>query len=558
MTPPAPTRRRVALLAAALALGLLAVVGRSVWLGHTRPLHVVNALAAPVELEVNGVTYAVGAGERVALSLGEGQHRVTLRGPQGERQLEVDMQSGFLARLTTRPLFVLNLDGAAILLRQETVYGDAAVEAGPDRVLTDEVLALDRVDYAFAPFPDEAARKGLAVRVGWWRGAPADVAATLPPGDPQALDLLEGALRRDPTDVSSLQAWWQRVRDPERRRRVLEAELGRRPLLLAWHRRYQDLLRATGEHEALRQRYQALLAEAPDDSDRLYLWGRLAPRAGDALAIYGQAVANDPDHHAAWRGLAVLLAGLGRWDEAWEACLSADRDDEDLAELRYRIRLARGDARPLRDEVDAARDARPLDPNLLRRALELRVQAGEPEAARQLQRHYAQLVRARLPDDPQQLGRLSQLWLAELLGDGQALLDDSPALADPRRQAVFQLRGNALTGQLGPARALLGDAPDPWTLLELAVAAAAHGEDPAPWVAEATRAAQAGGPRERILAAALHGDEPLAQVIAPALERATLAAALHAQRPQSELRALALALVQRPAYPATLIREALD
>jgi hypothetical protein len=561
---PPNSRRR---LAAALATLLALALGAIAWgarVGQLRTLHLINATAAEVRVQLPDASWVtVPSGERQAVVVGEGAHVLRLEGEATTGQLEAPIQTSFVERFLRQPLFVVNLGGAAALLRQETVYGDVALEAAPDRLLgPGPFLALDHVDFPFQPFPDQAPRQGVAVRVAWLRGAPADVAAALPPDAPEALDALERALQADPGDARTLAAWVQRVQradDADRELRVLEQGLDRRPLRVGWHRHYQDALQRRGRWDELRSRYDTLLAEAPQDADRLYLKGRLAARAGDAVQLYRRATAVDAEHHAAWRGLAVLLAGRGEWETAWEACERAgDGSDPDLDELRFRLRVARGDLEALTSELEEARRERALDPNLLRRQLEVAVAGGHAQAAQQTQRAYAQTVRQALGEDPQQLGLLSRLWLAGLLGAAEQVLEASADLQDTARRSRLRLRALAELGRLEEARALLQSARDPWPHLQLAVAALAHGQEPDPWVERALELAAAGSPRQRVLAEALRSGQGLDQVVAPALDRATLSVVLAAQHPgrAAALTAEAERLARRPVFPARLIHRA--
>jgi hypothetical protein len=133
----------------------------SPWLvAHRRELHVVNATPWPATVRVDAELVEVPPQQRVVLAPGEGSHQVQVTTPRGTDEFEIEMRTPWSKREQARqPVFVLNVLGAALLARQEVVYGSPALQAGSDYLARQQLYSGERlatvpdVDYPFGEPP---------------------------------------------------------------------------------------------------------------------------------------------------------------------------------------------------------------------------------------------------------------------------------------------------------------------------------------------------------------------------------------------------------------------
>ena len=93
---------------------------------------------------------------------------------------------------------------------------------------------------------------------------------------------------------------------------------------------------ASEELQKLIERYSDLLAENPDDVDKLINLAWSYERAGDyqqAVGYFRQAIERDPQNHDAYYGLGLALLGDGQVEEGLQA-LEKARDLAQNAEDR--------------------------------------------------------------------------------------------------------------------------------------------------------------------------------------------------------------------------------
>lgn len=144
---------------------------------------------------------------------------------------------------------------------------------------------------------------------------------------PEELENLEGefgpaltadfALRRawqQPHNPAWIKAWLSR-QPAEKRRDGLRAGLEHRPVLIPWHREYQDAERASGRTAEIQAEYRKWSEAEPDNPALRYLNLRLDDQAGLEAYLQVETLPAGPIGYG-WRTAAGILLDLGRMDEA--------------------------------------------------------------------------------------------------------------------------------------------------------------------------------------------------------------------------------------------------
>jgi len=449
MLPRRPRRFGRWVLGAAVAAAVVAAV--FVWnssLKQNQTLHVVNRLPGPVSVAIDGgEAVPVGAAGNRELTIAEGGHRAVIRWADGtEDVVEFTVRNGFFERFGGDTVFVLNPGGAATFSWEEILYSDRPDprHENPFRIhFGEEFLVFRDIDYAFreppAQLKTESKRlKKNVVKVVDFR--PIDILMGLPKlaSLEDALRYGEHHLKLSPEDETLLDTYVFLAGGQNRLDRVvsfLETGLRRRPVPVEWHRRYQELARRDGgDEEALVERYDGLLAEAPDDAVLIYLRGRLELKTDDAMDYYDRAVAADPNLPYPYMAKAYHLLSRGELEAARELAMKAQAlapENTAIAEHLFDIRSCLGEHRELEHEIRKGLAREPLDLTLHNRLMEVLVAQGRSSEAEAAQGAFASRARNENPQSAELGIPLGELLLAYLQGDMQEYLAVGERLEDP-------------------------------------------------------------------------------------------------------------------------------
>lgn len=469
--PAPPSRRKLALVALVPAALVAAFVISSVLAARDRVLHVINAAPGKATVRLDGgEPLEVPSGVRLAVPIAEGEHVAEVERDGKTSTVPLPMRTSFLTRLGALPAWVLNIEGAAPLLVESAIYAEGVPEPRPPRILFgDPFVALEEVHVAFERFPEEVEGATVALtRIDLFPGEPAAVLARLPRTLPPSrlMDWAELRLRLDPTDEALLQGYRDLISSEEEWTRCtafLEGGLERRPTVVAWHRAYQDLLRARGREEELAARYAQWVQATPADAGLLYLAGRIEAEAPAALARYDAALAADASNGFAWHGKAFLAFARADLDEALRCATKACElraHDAEMAAFRDDVRFALGRYDELQTELEAILDRRPFAVNAHRRLLE--VLAAKDDATGLEARHdaFVAAVRKGAPEsEAERLRAVSQLALADLEGDATKLLEAARNLPSSLTRSAHELAANLLAGRVAEAAAVVERGP---------------------------------------------------------------------------------------------------
>lgn len=123
--PPAPGHKKEALIAAAVIAGLALLLGLGNYYakGH-QTLYITNELGLPVKIKVDQFApMEINSGDFKSVNIAEGKHNVeTMVGAKKMSPRTMDVENSFFERLFESRIFVWNVAGAAVIVREEVLY----------------------------------------------------------------------------------------------------------------------------------------------------------------------------------------------------------------------------------------------------------------------------------------------------------------------------------------------------------------------------------------------------------------------------------------------------
>ncbi len=455
---------------AVAALLLAGVVGGSnLYIETHRTLHVVNGLQAPLVIQLDGdASVEINPEGRKAISVAEGSHRVVVMQPPGyAAPVDLVVRSGWFDRFFSSPIFVVDPTRSAVLAWESAVYRDrpahapAAFDGSRHWHVGQAFTSYPDIDLAFEEFPaqlraDKHKQAVTKTRMALLRIAPIEalaVAAAEPNRQSDLLAFAESHLRFDPADkmllgfYPSLASQWQAT---DRCRNFLTTRLAERPLLVEWHRSYQETPLFQQLEDELIKEYDRYLEAEPGNSNLLYLRGRI--EADDRLAddYYQRATAADPKNPYPWYAQGYRLRVAGDFSGARKALDEAARlnpADPMVAHGLAEVQFALAEFDPLEREFRSQLEKTPLHISLQQQLLEALIAAGKNDQADAAHEAYAQKA-AQASGDTYQLGLQSQIHLHYLRGRFDEFRALGRQLKDPQSAAQAEFEAGLELGQV--------------------------------------------------------------------------------------------------------------
>ncbi len=525
-------KRSYGKLYALLAVAAAAILGVLAWNFYQskhQTLYIVNQLHAPVSVRIDeDPACEVPDHSRRRVSLAEGDHHALIQ-QQGkpDEALDFRMHNGFFQRFSGRTVFVLNAGGAADLLWEEIAYAPVGGPKPRDQLhpyrihFGQKFYAIPNVDYPFQQAPrqlttDKNAKQMTKTQLSVLDFDPGMVLGNFPQGAPpeELASYAEYHLKLTPGNDNLLQLYLLLMvysKQTDRCREFLAGGLDKRPVLIEWHRTYQNICLMTGREDAVVSEYQKLLGAEPGDSALLYLLGRVIADPKKAQLYYRQAIQADPKNAYPYFATAFHLVASGDFqgakDLAQKAC-QLKPDHSSMTELLYDIRFALEEYDKLQQQLREQQSQQPLNFGIQRSLLQVLTAAGLRAAAQQAHEAYAQQVAQASPGDPQQLVLGSQMSLAYLSGDMDGFLAGSAASKQSAGGADESFAANIELGRPQEAEEALAtgapaSSPTTALIMSLAWSQKGEGQKAADWRKKAIDALRAGDYNEKLAAALL-------------------------------------------------------
>jgi tetratricopeptide (TPR) repeat protein len=325
------TARIPRLIGPLVVLGLLAwYLGAALWTGQARKIYLVNGWNKPYTVAVNGREHSLPPEAATAIHVPEGEITIEFQDAKAPMEsVRCRVESPFFSRPFSSRTYVINPDQLAVLLKEQTEYGEVArpIQLPPELHVGKVLYALDGIDYEFTAFPPTLqGKKGetfTKTRVDVARNLASEarlslVTRGLP--DQEQIDYAKRWLNWEPNDVITLYLLLGRLSNEEALA-FLNTRLNVRPVLVEWHRAYQDLSRKSQPETDLLPTYRQLVAQTADHPDALYLLARVQEQNLDeADALLRRAAGANPPSAYAMHALGYQALEQGRFDDAvsWE------------------------------------------------------------------------------------------------------------------------------------------------------------------------------------------------------------------------------------------------
>jgi len=482
----------------AAAVVVIAAVGVNYYLKTNQKLYVVNRLRAPALVSIPGVAKATVRAHHIwPFRIGEGEYRVSVsvgRGPVQE--IDVRIRNSLFQRLSRDNVFALNVGGSAVLVWEETTYLANPDPHGrnPHRLHVGEpFVTLRDIDYAFKAFPTslkiERGRSATRTRVDIVKAEPSAMVDLLSRSNVEPAKLIAYAeahlpYRRDDRELLNRYLGVCAAHDGVKRMlEFLSAGSDARPVAVEWHRAYQNAHRVSKDDQGLVDRYDAMLARTPNDSNLLYLRGRLEIRASTALPYYERSIQANVKNAYPLNAKGYALAARGDLTGARQACGQACKlapDNASMAQLLFGIRLALGEYAELEREAGLALRRPSADMGALDHLMQVYVAQGEPDKARKALEDFLAALKKKMPQALEVLGPYARLKLAYLTGNLTEYVKLAQGLKDSPGKQEWLFQAHLSQFNMAEAEAAVagpGQDPAGLTGLMLYIGWAVSGDD---------------------------------------------------------------------------------
>lgn len=463
-------------------------------------VHVINGLSAGVQVRIDGgEAIAVPPGGRVETRVPRGAHRAEMSGPNGMKDaVDFSIDSTFLLGMFDDSVRVLNAFGSGVVLWQKAGYATSAKRAGEPETkwyVGQSYFTLDEPDYLFTKMPEKVdleSSSSVAYRTGvsvfWAESSAGTLSAAevirMAPGD-NMRRFAEAHLRAKPQDADLLRVYvavCDRHNLLKECRAFLAAGLGRRPVLVEWHRVYQHACRRAGQWRDLPAEYDRMLQADSGNSNLLYLVGRLQQGAAKAGPYLDRAIQADPKNPYPYVSKAFRKLAVGQFAEAEKLVDKARQCPGDMRlveSLRDHVYMATKNyrARERKARSDLKKSA--SDMSAHQALLSILIAQGHQIAAEQAQQRYERHIRGRDPSDSWQAGLRSEAHLRRMTGEHKRLAALAGKIKDPLTAGIMRVSAALEAGDLTRADQFAPKLPAPTWRTRLLLAVAAHGTDPA-------------------------------------------------------------------------------
>lgn len=315
-------------------------------------VHLVNGLTIPYSFLLNGEEYTLKPRERRPIYLEFGEVHVKPiagRVPIGDFAFDFTPQLVNGVETDVLPVCVINPDTVAVLVKEQVTYDDGGsrLNQGVGVFIGQPVYGIEGVDFVFSPPPPRQAIQtgGDAGQKDSEKFALSFVSDMRPVeifykilndvDRNSAANFLFNSLTLNPHENELLSLVSEHL-SPEDAIGFLKSKLEVRPVLVEWHRAYQELVRNSADADGLLAEYKALLEKEPEDSALLYLTGRLSEDEETANALFKKSMEGELSIGYGHYAYAYSLLNHGRLSEALSHARNAvNKDSENKTFTRF-------------------------------------------------------------------------------------------------------------------------------------------------------------------------------------------------------------------------------
>jgi hypothetical protein len=477
VAPPVPARKFNLKTAGFMAFAAVAlIVGGLAIYCYQQAQHLTVALVSgldqPYAVKLNGTEYRLGPHASKVVTLPEGEF--TLEDAPGNHVVgetrKFQLATPFFSHLDTEMVAVINPDRAAVLFNEEVLYYSDGTTPPANEEPAYTVLAAEQTyffakpDYVIETPPERTSMPSGTARTVKTRLELAR--ETSLQGVAQILGKKAGygtmrehlmILAHHRADEALLATALINLQ-PADLPAFFQIRLGERPVLVEWHRYYQQEMQTSQPDRDLAAEYRGYLRKEPTDGALMYLLGRVTDE-DESQQLWQRALAATPPCPQALAALGYDDMCEARFAEALEKFSTAEKagaTGPGRAYYRRMAYLALGQYDPLLAEIRTDRKSTPFDLELAGEEIRVVLAASrDAGAARKLKADFLASLRA---------ARATSEFEADANAYLQAAIDyQSGDLADYASQvshfdaAFYKIRAAVTSGQIQPAaKAILG------------------------------------------------------------------------------------------------------
>jgi tetratricopeptide (TPR) repeat protein len=439
------------LIASFLIIGYFA---RTFYLGENCSVYLLNGASKPYEVKVQDKTYILQPGSPQLIQVPEGE--LVVESTQKDYDIppvKCKVETNFWSRVFKRPVFVVNPDEAAVLSSETSIYAKHPPKPPPPVYIDAKSFhVIDEPDYTFTDFPDSIQVKGNSSitkkRLGVFRFADStellSYLQTQVKDAGQVNNKVKRLLMINPNDYILL-GWLQRRLNIDEQMKLLQTKLDVEPLLVDWHRAYQDLCFRMKPPRDVRSEYEKRLASASPatKANTVYLLGRVTDEPESITLFREAANLQVPSFFAVYAlGNRALLGGDFAEAKKWAEKLQfLDARHLYTMKLTTDVLMATRKYGELEQWTGSQSRAAPGDVKQVLEKFRSALFQGNSDAANQSRQQILAEVRREAPDKVSIIETVLALHECEIQGNAQAYLKMSkgdPNPTDPFIVAILK------------------------------------------------------------------------------------------------------------------------
>lgn len=432
--------------------------------GKAVSMYVLNGLGRSYDIQINNKRFTLPAQEHIRVKMLEGNILVKVL----DEDLNISQQTtviktSFFARPFLNRTYVINPDRVAVLLWERTQYSAEPaqnIEKLPYKYYTGEFFySFAGIDYKFSEFPNRIDISSKTSRVEKERitqvkdllssNSLIDI-LTEDLGVEKAREFLKTNLYYDPQNGMSIY-YLSVLSEPKDMIDFLRPNLARRPVLIEYHRMYQDLMDVVNREYNLEQEYRGYLEKDKSNPELIYLLGRVTPDIVESEKLFLQSVTNETPCPYGYNALAYNRLCSGKFEEAARfinKALQIMPDNQSFDVARWEISAALGEFGELLKKIRKEKKDNPYDGEVVAGEIYYLIRNGQKDLVKAVVDGY--------------LSKIKEVSTAELIeewknyfdfvyyyvfGDEKLSLEKIKGLSDPK----FKFMGEFLAGNLAEA-----------------------------------------------------------------------------------------------------------